>query len=159
MQHHHRGGPTSKPPVSSATLDRQQLKGACRSSLDQGPATQLAKGNRWDLTSSDPAQGIIWALTLMAHEFYQQVCKRSQLELASGAPRTARALLSTYMHMIILKMKLDLDGLPQQWNLQLAWHTAIKQHTTAIKPLTQKSSKPHLSMTQTNPSSSINATI
>ena len=57
MQPHCKGGPTSKPPVSSATLDSKQLKGARRSSLDWGPATWPAKSNRWDLTSSDPAQG------------------------------------------------------------------------------------------------------
>ena len=61
---------------------------------------------------------VIWALILLAHEFYRQVCTRSQLDPASGAPRTTKASLSTYMHMITLKMKLDLDGLPPQWQLQ-----------------------------------------
>ena len=79
---------------------------------------------------------VIWALTLSAHEYYQQVCKHSQLEPTSGAPRTARASLSMYMHMIALKMKLDLDGLPPQWNPQLAQHTTIEQHTTGCSKAT-----------------------
>ena len=102
---------------------------------------------------------VIWALILLAHEFYCQVCTCSQLEPASGAPRTTRALLSTYMHMITLKMKLDLNGLPPQWHPQPVRHTTIKQHTNTGKQPTQKSSKPTSSITQSNPLSNTTATI
>ena len=97
---------------------------------------------------------VVWALILSARDFYRQVCTRSQLDPTVGTPRTATASLSTYTHMIALKMKLDLDGLPHQWTAQPARHPTTEQHTsTASKQPSQKNSKPATSNNQPNPSS------
>ena len=104
---------------------------------------------------------VIWALILLACEFYQQVCMHSQLELATGALRTTRASVSTYTHMIMLKLKLDLDGLPPQWATQPnVRHTnTSEQHNIASKQLLPKSNKTAAGVTQLNPSSSTTASI
>ena len=52
----------------------------------------------------------------------------------------AKATLSTYTHMITLKMRLNLDGLPMQWNPQ-AHCTQVQEHTSVTKPAVQKSNK------------------
>ena len=66
----------------------------------------------------------------------------------------AKASLSTYTHMIALKMKLNLDGLPHQWSTQPTRLPTTEQHTsTASKQPSQKNSKPATSNNQPNPSS------
>ena len=96
---------------------------------------------------------VVWALILSARDFYRQVCTRSQLDPAAGTPCTTTASLSMYMHMIALKMKLDLDGLLPQWTTQPARHATNEQHTSTGKQPAQKSSRPATSNTQPNPSS------
>ena len=73
-------------------------------------------------TSAQCIPQVTWALTLTAHDFFGQVCTCSQLKPTTGAPWTAKATLSTYTHMITMKMRLDLDGMPMQWTPQ-APHT------------------------------------
>ena len=102
---------------------------------------------------------IVWALILSAHKFYHQVCMRSQLEPTTGTPHTAKASLSMYMHMIALKVKLDLNGLPPQWNPQPARHATNEQHTNTGKQPPQKSNKLAASTYQPNPSPSTTATV
>ena len=80
---------------------------------------------------------VIWALTLTACNFFKQVCTRSQLEPTTRAPWAAKATLSTYTHVITMKMCLDLDGLPMQWTPQ-APHTQVQdqphQHSQTSSP-------------------------
>ena len=101
---------------------------------------------------------VVWALILSAWEFYCQVCTCSQLKPATGTPHTARASLSMYTHMITLKMKLDLNGLPHQWHLQPMWHTSNNQPPNPAKQLAQKSSKSMSGNTQSTPLSNTMAT-
>ena len=92
---------------------------------------------------------VIWALILMACNVYGQVCTCSQLEPATGKPCMAKATLGTYMHMITLKMKLDLDGLPMQLEPTGAPPPGPRTHqhhqTTSPKKATNKVwAPPHL---------------
>ena len=104
---------------------------------------------------------VIWALILSAHEFYQQVCMHNQLDLTAGTPCTARASLSTYTHMITLKLKLNLDRLPPQWATQPSVRHTITsdQYNTNGKQLPQKSNKPTTSNAQLNPSANTTASV
>ena len=90
---------------------------------------------------------VVWALTLTARDFFGQVCTRSQLEPTTGAPWAAKATLSTYTHMITMKMCLDLDGLPMQWTPQ-APRTQVHDYTNAAKPAAPKSTKQNSGETQ-----------
>ena len=85
---------------------------------------------------------VVWALTLTACNFFGQVCMHSQLDPATRAPcaGAAKATLSTYTHMITMKMCLDLDSLPMQWTPQVH-HTQVQDHTSTAKPAAPKSNK------------------
>ena len=101
---------------------------------------------------------VVWALILSAQEFYHQVCTCSQLEPAAGTPHTARASLSMYRHMITLRMKLDLNGLPHQWHPQPMQHTSTDQPPNPAKQPAQKSGKPTSDTTPSTLSSNTMAT-
>ena len=101
---------------------------------------------------------VVWALTITAREFYCQVCTCNQLDLTSGTPCKAMASLSTYMHMIALKMKLDLDGIPPQWITHSAQQPTLEQQTAVTKAPAPKSNKPTMSTTQTNTTTNSNTT-
>ena len=87
---------------------------------------------------------VVWALILATQDFYHQVCMHSQLDPSTGTPLYTKALLSTYTHMIALKMRLDLNGLPHQWHLQPTRHHNNKPPPTpanTAKPSAQKNGK------------------
>ena len=90
---------------------------------------------------------VIWALTIAARDFFGQVCTCNHLEPTTGTPRTAKATLNTYTHMITMKMQLDLDGLPTQWTPQ-ALRTHVKEDTNITKPTAPKSTKQNSSAPQ-----------
>ena len=85
---------------------------------------------------------VIWAFTLTARDFFGQVCTCNHLEPTTGTSQTAKATLNTYTHMITMKMRLDLDGLPTQWTPQ-ALRTQVKEDTNITKPTAPNKTPAH----------------